>query len=501
MSTERSDHEPETPRRRRSPLAVASVAAAVLLAGGGGAYLATSASGGDEDTAGAAADGGTPPPLALDGRTAGIAPGEPDPGGAVYRAKGDLPKAPGDTPVLRARGKVTEAEVARLAKALELPGKPESVSGAWQVGSAKDGSGPVLRVNKQAPGTWSFMRHSPAGGDNCPQDKACKDQGTSVAPGAEGEAVSERKAKDTAAPVLKALGQDDAKLDASQLMGAVRVVNAQPKLDGLPTYGWSTGIKVGSDGTLVGGSGQLKEPREGPAYPVLDAERTLELLNASSTGDGRVGIGGCATTEPLDKGAGKDVSTGVSSSGGKSAAQGQAGPSQDPCEPGAEQKKRDPVAVEDATFGLAVQFVEGRQALVPSWLFEVRPQGAKDSFTITHPAVDPKFLASPGPSQQGSQEPPGSGDASEPKRDARAESYSADDKKLTVHFWGGVCSDYSASAKETDDTVKVTVSEKPKTSDRVCIMIAKKLTETVTLDKPLGDRKVVDAQGTTVPQK
>ncbi|MBH0247168.1 hypothetical protein I3W98_37010, partial [Streptomyces cavourensis] len=41
MSTERPDNDVTGPRRRRTPLAVASVAAAVLLAGGGGAYWAT----------------------------------------------------------------------------------------------------------------------------------------------------------------------------------------------------------------------------------------------------------------------------------------------------------------------------------------------------------------------------------------------------------------------------------------------------------------------------
>lgn len=45
MSTERPENDVTGPRRRRSPLAVASVAAAVLLTGGGAAYWASTASG------------------------------------------------------------------------------------------------------------------------------------------------------------------------------------------------------------------------------------------------------------------------------------------------------------------------------------------------------------------------------------------------------------------------------------------------------------------------
>lgn len=46
--------------------------------------------------------------------------------------------------------------------------------------------------------------------------------------------MTETAAKKAAVPVLKALGQDDAKLDASELMGAVRVVNADPKVGACP---------------------------------------------------------------------------------------------------------------------------------------------------------------------------------------------------------------------------------------------------------------------------
>ncbi|MFD4635615.1 hypothetical protein ACFVYR_38055 [Streptomyces sp. NPDC058284] len=498
MSTERSDHEATEPQRRRSRLAVVSVAATVLLVGGGGAYFAATASGGGGNGGGdgaPAGDGGTPPPLTLDGYPGddrqdgggnGIAPGEPDPHGATYRVTGTLPEGPKSAAVYRARGEVTRAEVLKLAGALGVSGTPTSRDGAWKIGPDRDGSGPSLQVNMEAPGTWTYTAHGVGGTDNCLKGKPCS--GAATGPGGElGDAVSEKAAKKAAAPVLKALGQDDAKLDARQLMGAVRVVNADPKIGGLPTYGWSTGIQVGSGGEVVGGSGQLKAPVKGATYPVISARQALDQLNRPGGGHGRVAIGGCATAVPH-----ADDST---------KAEGGGGPvKQAPCEPSSAPPKPQPVAVSGATFGLATHSVDGRQTLVPSWLFDVKPQGARDTFTVTHPAVDPAYLRSPGaPGTPPSGGKPG-GDQGDERSTARVESYSADGKSLTVHFWGGVCSAYAASAKEDGDRVTVKVTETHE-KDKVCIKIAKKLSRTVTLDKPLGDRKVVDATGETVRRK
>lgn len=510
MSTERPVHDAAEQHRRRSRLAVASVAATVLLVGGGGAYFAATASGGsDGNGSSPAADGGTPPPLALDGHTdgdrqkggtgdtSGIAPGEPDPNGATYRAEGKLPGGPDEAAVFHARGTVSQDQVIELAKALGVTGKPTSQDGAWKIGPTKDGSGPSLQVSKQAPGTWTFTKYATGGSDNCQKGKPCSGasgtSGTSTAPNGKGDPVGESAAKKAAAPVLKAVGQDDAKLDADQLMGGVRVVNADPKVGGLPTYGWSTGIQVGSDGQVVGGSGQLKAPEKGATYPVISAQETLDQLNASGDGGGRVGIGGCASAVPNPAGDTVDSSEGE----GPAVEEGTKAPCE---EPSSAPPKPQPVTVKGATFGLAVQFVDGRQALVPSWLFDVQPQGARDTFTVTHTAVEPKFLTSPStPSATPAPtEKPGKG---EQDPTARVESYRADGKSLTLRFWGGVCSDYSASADESKSSVRVKVTATHKKGE-VCVMMAKEITKTVTLDQPLGDRKVVDATGGgTVPRK
>lgn len=493
MSSTENSH--DSPRRRRSPLVVASVAAAVLVAGGGGAYFATAGFGGSGDGADArsAVPGGdpNPPPLTLDGRTEGgapdsIAPGEPDPnGGIVYTAEGELPDGPDTAAVHRAKGAVTAAEVTGLAKALGVAGTPRTVGPAWKIGADNDGAGPLLQVNKQAPGTWTFARFGPSPkGDNCQKVDVCPDGGGTNASGG-GPAVSEEAAKKAAAPVLKALGQSNAKLDARQLMGAVRVVNAEPVVGGLPTYGWTTGIQVGADGQVVGGSGQLKKPEKSHEYPVISAEEALKQLNKASESSGPIGIGGCATPVPLE---------------------GEQQPAEPdmPCEPrSGKATGPERLTISKAVFGLAAQYVDGQQALVPSWLFDVQLKGGAEPFTITHPAIDPKFL-------KGSTPPGEDVTPSEPTEDPmapskrRVTSYSVDGRDgrtLTLTFWGGVCSDYAATASEAGDQVKVRITESNPDPDRVCIMIAKELTEKVTLDKPLGDRKVVDAQtGETVPQ-
>ncbi|MGW7258579.1 hypothetical protein [Streptomyces sp. NPDC054834] len=465
----------ERPARRRSPAVIASVAAAVLLVGGGGAYLAATANGASGGGTGSAASGGTPPPLTLDGSSEGIAPGEPNPYGVTYKAAGTLPDGPASAPVYRAGGEVTKDEVARLAKALDVDGTPVAEGQTWRVGAGKDGSGPSLQVNKEAPGTWTFSRYAP-GTDNCKKITVCTQDPANPAT----DGVSESAAKKAAAPVLKAVGQDDAKVDASQVMGAQRVVNADPVVGGLPTYGWTTGLTVDKQGQVIGGHGELKAPVKGDTYPVLGAEKALSLLNAAPGTDHRMGIGGCAAPVPqkdrLEQPCGSVSGSAVPT------------------------PTRETVTVRKAVFGLAAHSVDGRQALVPSWLFQTR--GTGNALTVTYPAVDPKYLASPDTTQSGTQSgaPSGTSSASPAEKPVTVTGYSVAGDDLTVAFEGGVCADYKASAAEDSGKVTVTVTEKP-WPNKICVLIAKVYHRTVHLDQPLGDRKVVGSDGQEIPKE
>ncbi len=469
--------------RRRSPAVVVSVAAAVLVVGGGGAYFATTAAEGSAGSDGRATSeasgtpgGGTPPPLALDGYsqgggTNGIAPGEPNPYGVTYRAAGALPDGPESAPVYRTGGRVTKEEAARLAEALGIDGTPVASGDAWTVG-AGDGTGPSLRVAVRAPGNWTFHRYSP-GTDNCQSQTVCAK--APADPG--GDPVSEAVARKAAAPVLKAVGQDDTKVDAGRTLGAQRIVNADPVIGDLPTYGWTTDVIVDAQGQVVSGNGQSKAPVKGDTYPVLGAEETLALLNAAPGTGHRMGIGGCATPVPL-----KDrLEAPCGSQGSKGSAT--AAPA------------KETLTVEKAVFGLASHTVAGRPALVPSWLFDVRAAGAEDDFTVTYPAVDPRYLASP------STRPTEPGDrptAAPAPRDVHVDGYTAAGRELTVSFTGGMCADYRVTADESGDKVTVKVTE-TRWPDKVCILIAKVYEKTVRLDGPLGDRTVVGSDGKQVP--
>ncbi|WP_037857112.1 hypothetical protein [Streptomyces sp. NRRL F-5065] len=463
------------PGRRPRGAVVACVAAAVLLAGGGGAWLASASGQSRADgTAAGSAGGGTPPPLVLDDHPApdtggaGIAPGEPDPSGVRYRASGPLPEGPGSAPVYRARGEVGAADVARLAKALGVTDPPVERGGTWKAGRVDGGSGAVLTVERAAPGTWTFQRYAP-GSDDCRKGRACP------APSG-GTPVDEAAARKAAAPVLEALGLGTARLDAGQVTGAQRAVNAEPVVDGLPTRGWTTGVLVGPGGEVSGGGGRMAAPVRGDAYPVLDAGRTLDLLNAPGAGPAG-GVGGCASAVPLDE-------TGPPPGAGL-AAPCAAGPAARPgaAEPGT-------ASVEEAVFGLAAHPVRGRPVLVPSWLFEVRRPGARSTETVTYPAVDPAHLApaatrSPAPAE------------GSVTREVRVEGYRAEGGELTVYFTGGVCSSYEASAEAGKDEVTVTVTERAEPG-KVCVLLAREDERTVRLEEPLGARSVVAPDGTAI---
>nr|WP_193587895.1 hypothetical protein [Streptomyces sp. MBT27] len=498
VSSEHTQDEPRQRRSRRSPLILAAATLAVLAVGGGGAYWATTASSSSDGKPGA---DGAPPPLALDstpgapgtpgsprggsGGGNGIAPGEPDPNGVVYRASVKLPEGPGRAAVHQPRGTVGEADVNRLARALGIDGTARLEGDSWKVGATKDGSGPTLTVTQKAPGTWTFARYGSGGTDNCPKGKMCPMHTTGADTGAgagSGAPIGEQAAKAAAAPVLKALGQDDAKLDASEILASARVVNADPVVDGLPTYGWTTGIQVGSNGQVVGGSGQLKTPDKGDTYPVLSADKTLAQLNGHreqpKTKD-------CTGPVPLD---GQPTKGRLPSD-----PQGNTRPCKQPTP--------STVTIDGATFGLAAQFVAGTPTLVPSWLFQVKPD-AGQPFTITAPALAPEYIAKP---PAGAPVPTPSGSATAPGAHGQSlESYALapDGRTLNVTFWGGVCSTYTATADESGDGVRVKVTGQVTDPKKMCVALAKQQTVSVELHQALAARKVLDADtGKELPKK
>ncbi|AXK32783.1 hypothetical protein DVA86_09125 [Streptomyces armeniacus] len=536
------------------------MAAAVLLAGGGGAYWASSAS--DDGGSAAREDASAAPePLVLDGagRTesgdggdsrSGVAPGEPNPNGhTTYRADGKLPDGPDSASVFRRSGSIGKSEVTAVAKALGVPGTPKLEHGRWTIAGGKEG--PSLSVgSERAAGMWTYSRQADLidmtcgtpnakGGGKLPDRTECAEPGSGSESGSSGsgsgsgdgdgdgevsasdtdpsddkavstmtvpsngaEPVSEEKAKDAVRPVLEALDLKGAELDASSAYGSLRVVNAQPEVEGLPTHDWGGTFTVGPDGKLSRAHGKLGELKEGAEYPVMSAADTLKQLNKYG-GPRTLEAARCAVPPKPDKPDAKPEKPQTKPAPGGVTSEDV------PCGPSGTAKT---LSVTGAEFGLATQFSHGKPVLVPSWIYEVQRPGGKDTYPVTYPAVEPEYLDRTGGEDRtgggddGTAEPPSPDgpDKGEGKDKAgqAVSSYKAEGRKLTVTFWGGVCHKYAAKADESGDKVTVTVEEGEREPGKACVMIAKQQTVDVTLDKPLGDREVVDARdGEPLPQR
>lgn len=503
MSTSQT---PERPHPRRRQLTVASVATAVLLAGGGGAYWASDATEPAGDATAASQSRTDPPPLVLDtlglsesgdASDRGIAPGEPNPSGVVYKAEGELPEGPGTAAVLRPDGEVTRSEVQAIAKALGVPGEPTGQDGRWRVGGPKDGTGPLLTVDDSRGGaSWSYTRYRPAADDLCgtpPKDGGPRTlpapcpgpqagSGTPGRQGDQGDPVSAGEAKQAVRPVLEPLHLESAELDASSTYGALRVVNAQPQVGDRPVQDWVSSFTVGSTGQVVRGHGHLGDLVKGAEYPVMTAEETLKALNAHHGGAPEAPS--CDAAPPVKP-----------KSGGAEIGGYPQGDDVVRCTPpGGAGSGESTATVTDATFGLTAEYSKGKPVLVPAWIYQVEHEGAEGTYEVAFPAVERKYLQTPGT---------GGDTPVSPGGESRAPvSYTADGRELTVTFWGGVCHDYRATAKDKGEKVAVKVVPTNAEPKQPCIMVAKKQQVTVQLDKPLDGREVVDARtGEELPKK
>lgn len=108
------------------------------------------------------------------------------------------------------------------------------------------------------------------------------------------------------------------------------------------------------------------------------------------------------------------------------------------------------------------------------------PGGGSSGSTGTGSPAEPLPSAAPG------------GDAQQTRFTAVA--VGADGDALDVSFWGGVdtCYRYAVRADESERGVALSLSE-DRTTDGPCIDLAQQYDRTVRLDKPLGDRRVIDA--------
>jgi hypothetical protein len=333
---------------------------------------------------------------------------------------------------------------------------------------------------------------------------------TGSAPGSDtAPPVSEAAAKAAAAPVLKGLGLSGAKVDASQTAGAVRTVNADPAVGGLPTHGWTTSLQVGADGSVSLGYGRLAELAKGDTYPVVAAATALKELNSTPVMHPDYGVTSCRvpTADPGTRSTQVPSPTTTPSAVPTTPGQDKTLPHSVPCIPDSGHTTQ----VRGAVFGLALQYVSGVQTLVPAWLFDTAPAGVTRTAVVAQTAVEPSYLQSPAPSGPATVPPatpsPGSSAPSvnpggpalpanppggQSTRQVPVDSYQAKGSALVLTYTGGLCDTYKASASESGSQVRVSLIATPKPKGTMCPMIIKSLTQQVTLAHPLGTRHVVD---------
>jgi hypothetical protein len=281
-------------------------------------------------------------------------------------------------------------------------------------------------------------------------------------------------ARSAARPVLEAVGLDPAvaTVQAGQAQG---FVTANPTVNGLPTQGLATmvtvfGTQVAAAGGWLGGS------REGATYPVISAAAAWKQLRHTPMVRPMMA---CPEPAPGDS---------------------------DPMICGG------PITVTGASFGRSLHEANGRQVLVPSWLFDVR--GSDTPLSVV--AIDPRYLAAPsGPTMGGGKPGTGSGSGGStgsgsvgtavppvgPSTDpgtpeSRFSAVTASGSGLVVHFTGGVstCFSYTVTATETQRKVSLGLTEKVRTPTKPCPEMAQVYERRVPLAKPLGTRHVVDAK-------
>jgi hypothetical protein len=258
-----------------------------------------------------------------------------------------------------------------------------------------------------------------------------------------------------------------------------------PTIVGLPTSGVQTSISVDDKG-VVNGYGRIGNPVELAQYPVISAAEALKTLNAMPRPE-------IAIACPVENNINPSVSASAVPLPG--------------CGTPA------PMVLSDVTFGLQLQWDGAKTILVPAWLFT--PKGSTSSSdVIGSVAVAPEYIAEPTPIPVPSMSTmpmpvPGSagggsvasaGTASSGpvtgsggSAAQSATSYTDNgDSTLTLHFWGGDCSTYSAVAKESDKDVVVFITDTPTNPGGMCDAMAKATDVVVKLAAPLGSRQVID---------
>lgn len=440
---------------------------------------------------------GEPPPLRLAGGSTDAAMSADAPAlgkraasGSPFRLVGPLPSGPDEA---RAQslpaGAADEDDVRRLAVVLGITAEPLGrIERAWQVGalrvedaagrpwSLSASCGPDAAVSSDG-GTVTCSAGSGSSGSAgstepaqpapapavspCPDNARCAQPGwvppavlppmPSLAP------VDVDAARDAARTVLARLGLKDA--DISVDGGAERdaFVRADPRVDGLPTSGYSTYLQLDAEDRVVSGSGYLAWPEAGESYQLISAREAFDAL-----------------PEPPRPMMACQVET-------------------DCPEPA-------PAEVTGAELGLQLTaLADERAALLPAWLFTVKDW----PIPLAQAAIEPRFLAPPKADPPRSDQPTrvdpvpiDPGPTGERSLFGFDSVFPADDPKSVVVQYGdsGSCphTNVTHAVKESADSVVVLLEGDAQPTDQICTSDYRQMLVTVVLQEPLGKRTVID---------
>jgi hypothetical protein len=512
--------------RRWAPIAAAlsviAVAVAVSLvfgrSGGGDPPTLRLASGSGTDTAGAA-----DAPMATAGKVAATGAAfelvGPLPTGPDEAKAQSLPK-----------GAAKEADVRRLASALGIKDEPRRVEHAWQAGSLRVedvagnpwsmyvGCGPDQPVSSDgvmsscssgsgwapAPdavsgsagdsGTGSGSAGASGSGSSssgsgvtpntttvappppspapapspCPDNARCAKPPlvTPVLPPPPSIAAADVDAARRAAQaVLDKMGLSDAVVTA-QPAGAQVFVQADPRVAGLRTWGYTTQLQIDAEDLVVGGNGYLGQPSSGASYPLVSAAEAFKnlpeqprtmMLCPETTGSEP------ACPEPV------------------------------------------PAKVTGAELGLQLTaLADDEAALLPAWLFTVEGWPTP----LPQPAIEPRFLKLPEPVKVDPglvdpAEPPTQVDPVPPVEPSASRAsfgfdaaFPSDDPNVVIVQYGdsGSCPHANVThlVKESSDSVVVFLEGDAMSTKQACTDDYRQMLVTVQLDAPLGNRTVID---------
>jgi hypothetical protein len=315
-----------------------------------------------------------------------------------------------------------------------------------------------------SPGTKSSTRDGTSTGST-PDAPPATPVPAEPSPAPEPDPVSKDVVRAAAEPVFAALGLDisKARVEGWPYGGSATLT---PTVGGLEAVGLETSVQVDRDGKVQGANGWLGTPDKGDTYPLVTAQDAYDDLPPMvTTMMCPVGPDGQGCVEP------------------------------------------EPTEITGAHLGLMVSgLADGGLALVPAWLFEVK--GWTSPLPVV--AVQAKYLPSPEPvasSDPGTVKPgdPGTVDPVPPATDpgAARTMFSFDkvargpEANQVVVTYGDSSScphvNVTAQAKEAEDAVYVVLEADAQDPDVACTDDYRAMERTITLQAPLGDRKVYDA--------